>query len=211
MIGNDRECQLQVFPVNSAEGNEERETTHIDGRTRNCAPGDPDVPAAKRPFASRPRRPFLSSRFTPPGRPGGRRGCSSVWATPCRRMVTLYRVGSSGRSCAWALAECLSSWRQFGAPQRRGRRIWVVPRADFAYSHGMDAIQAAAIPEAFFTVWSNLFEIGKAAKCDRCGSRRASGIGTTALMLCREFGIHAFSHAGAQRNRAIRDLRRRCD
>jgi NADPH2:quinone reductase len=74
--------------------------------------------------------------------------------------------------------------------------------------HGMDAIQAAAIPEAFFTVWSNLFEFGKAAKGDRVLIHGgASGIGTTALMLCREFGIQAFSTAGsATKCAAIRDL-----
>jgi D-arabinose 1-dehydrogenase-like Zn-dependent alcohol dehydrogenase len=66
---------------------------------------------------------------------------------------------------------------------------------------GMDAIQAAAIPEAFFTVWSNLFEIGKAAKGDRVLIHGgASGIGTTALMLCREFGYKPSPPPAAQRN-----------
>ncbi len=73
---------------------------------------------------------------------------------------------------------------------------------------GVDMLHAAAIPETFFTVWANLFAIG--------GARRGmtalihggtSGIGTTALMLCREFGITAFATAGSEdKCAAIRDL-----
>ena len=52
---------------------------------------------------------------------------------------------------------------------------------------GLSWQQAAAIPETFFTVWANLFEMGHASPHDTVlihgGS---SGIGTTALMLCRE-------------------------
>ena len=63
---------------------------------------------------------------------------------------------------------------------------------------GVDWVQAAAIPETFFTVWANLFGLGAAKTGQRVlihgGS---SGIGTTALMLCREFVIEAFATAGS--------------
>ncbi|AZD29846.1 NAD(P)H-quinone oxidoreductase [Pseudomonas chlororaphis] len=64
---------------------------------------------------------------------------------------------------------------------------------------GLDMIHAAAIPETFFTVWANLFELGHARK----GSTvlihgGTSGIGTTALMLCKAFGIKAYATAGSQ-------------
>lgn len=63
---------------------------------------------------------------------------------------------------------------------------------------GMTWIQAAAIPETFFTVWANLFGIGGAHKGQRVLIHGGtSGIGTTALMLCREFGIQAFATAGS--------------
>ncbi|MGF6099129.1 NAD(P)H-quinone oxidoreductase [Pseudomonas sp. 18175] len=63
---------------------------------------------------------------------------------------------------------------------------------------GMEWIQAAAIPETFFTVWANLFGIGGAHKGQRVLIHGGtSGIGTTALMLCREFGIQAFATAGS--------------
>jgi putative PIG3 family NAD(P)H quinone oxidoreductase len=63
---------------------------------------------------------------------------------------------------------------------------------------GMDWIQAAAVPETFFTVWANLFGLGGAHKGQRVLIHGGtSGIGTTALMLCREFGIQAFATAGS--------------
>ncbi|WP_460093672.1 NAD(P)H-quinone oxidoreductase [Pseudomonas sp. S2_B03] len=73
---------------------------------------------------------------------------------------------------------------------------------------GVDWVQAAAVPETFFTVWANLFGLGAA----KAGQRvlihgGTSGIGTTALMLCREFGIEAFATAGsAEKCDAIRQL-----
>ncbi|MGF6109171.1 zinc-binding dehydrogenase [Pseudomonas sp. ADAK2] len=72
----------------------------------------------------------------------------------------------------------------------------------------MDWIQAAAIPETFFTVWANLFEMGGASKGQRALIHGGtSGIGTTALMLCREFGVEAFATAGSEEKcEAIRKL-----
>jgi NADPH:quinone reductase len=62
---------------------------------------------------------------------------------------------------------------------------------------GLTAVQAAAIPETFFTVWANLFMMG----CAREGEAvlvhgGTSGIGSTALMLAREFGLKAISTDG---------------
>jgi len=64
---------------------------------------------------------------------------------------------------------------------------------------GVDMIHAAAMPETFFTVWANLFELGQA----REGATvlihgGTSGIGTTALMLCKAMGIKAFATAGSE-------------
>jgi putative PIG3 family NAD(P)H quinone oxidoreductase len=69
---------------------------------------------------------------------------------------------------------------------------------------GMDWLQAAAIPETFFTVWANLFGLGSATKGQRALIHGGtSGIGTTALMLCREFGIEAFATAGSEKKCAV--------
>lgn len=69
---------------------------------------------------------------------------------------------------------------------------------------GLDWVQAAAIPETFFTVWANLFEMGGVRKGQRALIHGGtSGIGTTALMLCREFGIQAFATAGSEDKCAV--------
>lgn len=72
----------------------------------------------------------------------------------------------------------------------------------------LDWIKAAAIPETFFTVWANLFDIGGASKGQRALIHGGtSGIGTTALMLCREFGVDAYATAGSEEKcEAIRKL-----
>ncbi|RAI68364.1 NAD(P)H-quinone oxidoreductase [Pseudomonas fluorescens] len=73
---------------------------------------------------------------------------------------------------------------------------------------GMDWLQAAAIPETYFTVWANLFGLGGARQGQRVLIHGGtSGIGTTALMLCRELGIEAFATAGSEEKcAAIREL-----
>jgi len=63
---------------------------------------------------------------------------------------------------------------------------------------GMVSVKAAAIPETFFTVWSNVFERGRL----RAGETLlvhggSSGIGTTAIQLGRAFGARVFATAGS--------------
>jgi len=53
----------------------------------------------------------------------------------------------------------------------------------------LDWIQAAALPETFFTVWTNLFQRGRLSAGDCVLIHGgASGIGTTAIQLARAFG-----------------------
>lgn len=62
---------------------------------------------------------------------------------------------------------------------------------------GMDATTAAAIPETFFTVWTNLFERGRLRKDERVLVHGGtSGIGTTAIQLARAFGAVVLATAG---------------
>jgi putative PIG3 family NAD(P)H quinone oxidoreductase len=57
---------------------------------------------------------------------------------------------------------------------------------------GLDAVRAAAIPETFFTVWANVFGIGRVVKGELVLVHGGTnGIGSTALMLCKEFGVRA--------------------
>jgi putative PIG3 family NAD(P)H quinone oxidoreductase len=63
----------------------------------------------------------------------------------------------------------------------------------------VDLVHAAAIPEAFFTVWSNVFDRGRL----RAGESAlfhggASGIGTTAIQLASARGARVFATAGTE-------------
>lgn len=69
---------------------------------------------------------------------------------------------------------------------------------------GITAIQAAGLPETFFTVWSNLF--------DRAGLQSGetllvhgggSGIGVTAIQMAKAFGVCVFVTAGSSRKCAF--------
>ncbi|GLW36114.1 hypothetical protein Pcaca04_00500 [Pectobacterium carotovorum subsp. carotovorum] len=63
--------------------------------------------------------------------------------------------------------------------------------------------QAAAIPATFFTVWANLFQLGHVHKGDTVLIHGgASGIGTTALSICKELGIHTISTVGNDEKQA---------
>ncbi len=63
---------------------------------------------------------------------------------------------------------------------------------------GHDMVRAAALPETFFTVWTNVFERGRLQPGESLlvhgGS---SGIGTTAIQLGRAFGARVFATAGS--------------
>lgn len=73
---------------------------------------------------------------------------------------------------------------------------------------GVPVVQAAAIPETFFTVWANLFQRGALAAGETVLVHGgASGIGTTAIQLARAFGSTVIATAGsASRCEACRRL-----
>jgi NADPH:quinone reductase len=63
---------------------------------------------------------------------------------------------------------------------------------------GLTPIEAAALPETFFTVWSNLFDqAGLCAGEWLLVHGGASGIGTTAIQLARAFGAQVIATAGS--------------
>jgi NADPH2:quinone reductase len=62
---------------------------------------------------------------------------------------------------------------------------------------GFSMVEAAAIPETFFTVWTNVFDRGRLQAGETILIHGgASGIGTTAIMLARAFGATAYATAG---------------
>lgn len=94
--------------------------------------------------------------------------------------VTEWRVGNS--VCALAAGGGYADYCAVPAPQ-----CLPIPR-------NLDIIDAAALPEAFFTVWSNVFErahlqMGETLLVHGGGG----GIGTTAIQLASRFGARVFA------------------
>ena len=93
--------------------------------------------------------------------------------------------GVGDRVCALVAGGGYAEYRAAPAPQ-----CLPVPR-------GMDLTHAGAVPETFFTVWTNVFDRGKLAPGESIlihgGS---SGIGTTAIQLASAFGARVFATAG---------------
>jgi NADPH:quinone reductase len=72
----------------------------------------------------------------------------------------------------------------------------------------LSVIEAAGLPETFFTVWTNVFDRGRLAPGETLlvhgGS---SGIGTTAIMMAKIWGARTYATAGsADKCRACEDL-----
>lgn len=62
----------------------------------------------------------------------------------------------------------------------------------------LSMVEAAAMPETLFTVWTNLFERGYAAEGDTVLVHGGtSGIGTMAIRLCNTFGVTVIVTAGS--------------
>lgn len=63
---------------------------------------------------------------------------------------------------------------------------------------GFDAVKAAALPETFFTVWANLFQMAGLTEGETVLVHGGtSGIGTVAIQLARAFGAEVFATAGS--------------
>lgn len=99
-------------------------------------------------------------------------------------VCALVQGGGYAEYCAAPLAQCLP-----------------VPQ-------GLSALEAAALPETFFTVWSNVFQrAALAAGESLLVQGGSSGIGTTAIQLAKALGHRVFATAGsADKCRACEDL-----
>jgi len=73
---------------------------------------------------------------------------------------------------------------------------------------GLSMVEAAAIPEAFFTVWTNVFDRGRLKEGESfLVHGGSSGIGTTAIQLASQFGARVFATAGnSEKCRACESL-----
>jgi putative PIG3 family NAD(P)H quinone oxidoreductase len=66
------------------------------------------------------------------------------------------------------------------------------------YPKGFSALEAAALPETYFTVWSNVFDRAELKPGERfLVHGGSSGIGTTAIQLAAAFGAEVYATAGS--------------
>lgn len=74
--------------------------------------------------------------------------------------------------------------------------------------NGMDMVEAAALPETFFTVWTNVFDRSGLVAGERfLVHGGTSGIGTTAIQLAKAFGAEVFTTVGSEaKAEAVRKL-----
>ncbi len=73
---------------------------------------------------------------------------------------------------------------------------------------GLDFVQAASLPETYFTVWSNVFDIGrlKESECLLVHGG-ASGIGTSAIQIATALGHDVYATVGSDdRVKAVEDM-----
>ena len=69
---------------------------------------------------------------------------------------------------------------------------------------GLSMVEAAALPETFFTVWANVFDLaGLKAGESFLVHGGTSGIGTTAIQLAKAFGATVFTTAGSAEKCAV--------
>jgi NADPH2:quinone reductase len=66
------------------------------------------------------------------------------------------------------------------------------------WPRGLNAVEAASIPENYFTVWSNVFDRGRLTSGESLLVQGgSSGIGVAAIQLARAFGSRVFATAGS--------------
>jgi NADPH:quinone reductase len=64
-------------------------------------------------------------------------------------------------------------------------------------SHGLSLIEAAAMPETYFTVWTNVFDRGQLKRGESfLVHGGSSGIGITAIQLAKAFGATVYTTVG---------------
>ena len=96
-------------------------------------------------------------------------------------------TASGDRVCALASGGGYAQYCTVPAPQ-------CLPIPD-----GLSEVEAAALPETFFTVWTNVFDRGALQPGERfLVHGGSSGIGTTAIQLASAFGAAVYATAGSE-------------
>jgi NADPH2:quinone reductase len=102
-------------------------------------------------------------------------GAEAGGLTPGARVTALVNGGGYAEFCVAPVAQCLP------------------------WPNGYDAIRAAALPETYFTVWANVFMLGRLGRGESLLVHGGtSGIGVTAIQLAGAFGATVFTTVGSE-------------
>lgn len=117
-------------------------------------------------------------------------------ASPLPGLEVAGEISSKGPDCpAWSVGDKVVALTPGGG---YADYVTVPYQQVLPWPRTLTAVQAAGVPETFFTVWSNLFQRAYAADGDSLlvhgGS---SGIGSTAILLGKAFGLTVYTTAGS--------------
>jgi NADPH2:quinone reductase len=166
------------------------------GETDVPVPGDDDVLIAV--TAAGVNRPDIQQRkgvYPPPP------GASSILGLEAAGHVAALGKNVTG----WSLGDALTALCNGGAYAD----YVAVPAAQcLPVPRGLSLIEAASLPETYFTVWANLFDLGRLAPGESVLVHGGtSGIGVTAIQLGAAFGAIMYATAGsAEKCTACTDL-----
>ncbi len=133
-------------------------------------------------------RPDVLQRRGPTRRRRAPARCSA-WRSPARSS------SSATASKGWHVGDRVCALTNGG-----GYAEWCIAPAGqcLPWPDGYDAESAAALPETYFTVWANLFELGRLHPGEAVLVHGGtSGIGTTAIQLAHERGARVYATAGS--------------
>ncbi|MGN6548854.1 MAG: NAD(P)H-quinone oxidoreductase [Pararhizobium sp.] len=118
-------------------------------------------------------------------------GASDIPGLEIAGSVVALGEGSSGFAIGDAVSALLPGGGYAEYATVHASNALAVPR-------GLSAVEAAALPETFFTVWHNVFQRGGLKPGETfLVHGGSSGIGTTAIQLAAAFGARVFATAGS--------------
>jgi putative PIG3 family NAD(P)H quinone oxidoreductase len=107
---------------------------------------------------------------------------------------TVAALGPDGTDRRWKIGDAVCALVAGGGYAEYA----VAPSVQCLPVPALSMAAAAAIPETFFTVWTNLFQRGRLAAGEQTLIHGGtSGIGTTAIQLARELGATVYATAGS--------------
>lgn len=128
-------------------------------------------------------------RYPPPA------GASPIPGLELAGLVVRLGEWPAGEACRWAPGDAVCALVAGGAYAE----FAVAPaRQCLPVPTGYDMIRAAALPETYFTIWTNLFQRGQLQTGQSVLVHGGSGgIGTTAIQLAKAFGATVYATAGS--------------